>query len=284
VLVNRWKAERALELIEEHGCSYLLAMPTHSADLVDAARQTRRDLSSLRALAAPGLTPERRVEMKDAFGIPPLGDYGLSEVPGHAAHGLDEPDEKIVRTEGRPTTGPRSGSSTPTRTRAGRDRRLGDRQRPQPLPRLPQQRRADARVADRLGRLSHRRLSARSTRTGSSSTSAAARTSSAAAASRSCRRRSSRSSSATRRSTRSRSSRCPTSGSASARARRSSPSPGQTAPTLPEIQEFLDSKGVAKYTWPESVEVFEDFPRTPSLKVVKRDLVKRILERSAVTA
>ena len=43
--------------------------------------------------------------MKDAFGIPPLGDYGLSEVPGHAAHGLDEPDEKIVRTEGRPYDG-----------------------------------------------------------------------------------------------------------------------------------------------------------------------------------
>jgi non-ribosomal peptide synthetase component E (peptide arylation enzyme) len=41
---------------------------------------------------------------------------------------------------------------------------------------------------------------------------------------------------------------------------------------------------VAKYTWPESVEVFEDFPRTPSLKVVKRDVVTRILERSGVTA
>ena len=43
--------------------------------------------------------------MKEAFGLPPLGDYGLSEVPGHAAHGLDEPDEKIVRTEGRPYDG-----------------------------------------------------------------------------------------------------------------------------------------------------------------------------------
>ena len=41
---------------------------------------------------------------------------------------------------------------------------------------------------------------------------------------------------------------------------------------------------MAKYTWPESVEVFEDFPRTPSLKVVKRDVVTRILERAGVTA
>ena len=56
-------------------------------------------------------------------------------------------------------------------------------------------------------------------------------------------------------------------------------SDGFTAPTLAELQEFLDAEGVAKYTWPESVEVFEQFPRTPSLKVVKRDVVELILSR-----
>jgi cyclohexanecarboxylate-CoA ligase len=60
--------------------------------------------------------------------------------------------------------------------------------------------------------------------------------------------------------------------------------PGQTAPTLEELQAFLEAEGVAKYTWPESIEVFTDFPRTPSLKVVKRDVVKGILDRTAVTA
>ena len=60
--------------------------------------------------------------------------------------------------------------------------------------------------------------------------------------------------------------------------------PGPAPPTLADLQAFLDAEGVAKYTWPESVEVFEDFPRTPSLKVVKRDVVKLILERSQVTA
>jgi hypothetical protein len=34
--------------------------------------------------------------------------------------------------------------------------------------------------------------------------------------------------------------------------------------------------------WPESIEVFDDFPRTPSLKVVKRDVVERILSRGGV--
>ena len=43
--------------------------------------------------------------MREAFERQPLGDYGLSEVPGHAAHALDEPDEKIYATEGRPYDG-----------------------------------------------------------------------------------------------------------------------------------------------------------------------------------
>jgi len=105
VLMNRWNAEDALRLIEENRCTYVLAMPTHSADLIDAARRTRRDLSSMRVLAAPGLTPERRKEMHEAFGVAPLADYGLSEVPGHVAHALHEPEEKMIRTEGRPYEG-----------------------------------------------------------------------------------------------------------------------------------------------------------------------------------
>src|SRR5439155_11261548 len=105
VLVNRWNAEDALRLVEEHRCTYVLLMPTHAADVLQAARQTRRDLSSMRALAAPGLTRERRVAMNEAFAVPPLADYGLSEVPGHAAHGLREPDDKVVATEGRPYDG-----------------------------------------------------------------------------------------------------------------------------------------------------------------------------------
>jgi cyclohexanecarboxylate-CoA ligase len=58
---------------------------------------------------------------------------------------------------------------------------------------------------------------------------------------------------------------------------------GQRAPTLAELQEFLGREGVAKYMWPESIEVFEEFPRTPSLKVVKREVVQRIVSRTPVT-
>jgi non-ribosomal peptide synthetase component E (peptide arylation enzyme) len=50
---------------------------------------------------------------------------------------------------------------------------------------------------------------------------------------------------------------------------------------MSELQDFLAAHGLSKYSWPESVEVFDDFPRTPSLKVIKRDLVTAILERTA---
>ena len=60
--------------------------------------------------------------------------------------------------------------------------------------------------------------------------------------------------------------------------------PGERAPTLAQMQEFLAGEGVPKYTWPESVEIFDEFPRTPSLKVVKREVVRQILDRSREAA
>ena len=105
VLMSRWEPEEALRLIEEHRLTYVLLMPTHAADTLLAAQATTRDLSSMRVLGAPGLTPERRLAMQEAFGTPPLGDYGLSEVPGHAAHGPHEDEAKMLTTEGRPYDG-----------------------------------------------------------------------------------------------------------------------------------------------------------------------------------
>ena len=59
---------------------------------------------------------------------------------------------------------------------------------------------------------------------------------------------------------------------------------GASVPALPEMQAFLAEQGLAKYMWPESIALFDDFPRTSSLKAVKRDIVNLILERSAVHA
>jgi len=284
VLLNRWKPEEALRLIEEHGCTYVLAMPTHAADMIRAAEETDRDLSSMRVLAGPGLTPERRLAMSKAFGTPPLGDYGLSEVPGHAAHAPGDSHEKIMRTEGRPYDGteirilgdddqPLPPGQIGSVIVNGPSRFLGflnnDDLTRESLTEWGGYRTGDLGMLDEDGHFIYVGRDKDIIRRGGVTIVPAevepvilrhpdvhevaiVPLPDDRLGERAC---------------------------AAIIAER-----GHTVPTLPELQEYLDAEGVAKYTWPESIEVFEVFPRTPSLKVVKRDVVKLILDRSQITA
>ncbi|MBV8221378.1 MAG: AMP-binding protein, partial [Solirubrobacterales bacterium] len=284
VLVNRWRAEDALRLIDEHHCTYVLSMPTHSADLIDAKLASGLSLPSMRVLAAPGLTRERRVAMREAFGVPPLGDYGLSEVPGHAAHGLHEPDEKSDLTEGRPYDGTEirivddDEQPVPPNTVGsvivnGPSRFLGflgnDDLTRESLTEWGGYRTGDLGYLDDDGQFIYVGRSKDIIRRGgvtivpsevepvimrhpSVHEVAIVPLPDERLGERAC--------------------------------AAIIPVEGKSAPTLEELQQFLEQEGVAKYTWPESVEAFDDFPRTPSLKVVKRDVVTQILERPKVTA
>jgi cyclohexanecarboxylate-CoA ligase len=284
VLVTRWKAEDALRLIQDHRCTYVLAMPTHSADLLEAARTTSYDLSSMRVLAAPGLTRERRMAMKQAFGVPPLADYGLSEVPGHAAHGLHESDDKMVKTEGRPYEGteirvldddqrPLPPGEVGSLVVNGPSRFLGffknDALTRESLTEWGGYRTGDLGYLDEDGHLVYVGRSKDIIRRGGVTVVPAElepvisrhpAVQEVAVVPLPDERLGERACAAI------------------------IPRPGHAVPTLAELQRFLSAEGVAKYTWPESVEAFDEFPRTPSLKVVKRDVVQRVLERSAITA
>src|SRR6516164_5748787 len=284
VLVNRWNAADALRLIDEHQCTYVLSMPTHSADLIKAKSESDLDLPSMRVLAAPGLTRERRVAMQEAFGVPPLGDYGLSEVPGHAAHSLHEPDAKIAVTEGRPYDGTEirivddKEAPVPANTIGsvivnGPSRFLGflgnDELTRESLAVWGGYRTGDLGYLDEDGQFVYVGRSKDIIRRGGV-TIVPAEVEPVIMRHPDVRevaivplpddRLGERACAAI------------------------IPVEGRTPPTLDEIQQFLDREGVAKYTWPESVEVFDEFPRTPSLKVVKRDVVTQILERPKVTA
>jgi acyl-coenzyme A synthetase/AMP-(fatty) acid ligase len=279
VLLSRWDAQEALRLIEAHRCTYVLAMPTHATDMTLAAEQTDRDLSSMRVLAGPGLSPERRVAMHQAFGTPPLGDYGLSEVPGHAAHAPDDPPAKIMRTEGRPYDGteirilgdddePVPAGTVGAVVVNGPSRFLGffhnDELTRASLRDWGGYATGDLGMLDEDGHFVYVGRSKDIIRRGGVTIVPAEvepvilrhpAVREVAIVPLPDERLGERACAAI------------------------IAHDGFTAPTLRELQEFLDAEGVAKYTWPESVEVFDQFPRTPSLKVVKRDVVELILAR-----
>src|SRR3954447_10895444 len=281
VLMTRWDAEEALRLVERHHCTFMLLMPTHGADTLKAAQATDRDLSSMRVLAAPGLTPERRLAMRDAFGVAPLADYGLSEVPGHAAHGLHEPEPKMVATEGRPYDGteirivgfddaPMPAGEVGDVVVNGPSRFLGflhnDELTQQSLTEWGGYRTGDLGYLDEDGHLIYAGRSKDIIRRGGVTIVPAElepvllrhpAIHEAAVVPLPDDRLGERACAAL------------------------ILHPGAPAPTLAELQAFLDAEGVAKYAWPEIVEVFDDFPRTASLKVVKRDVVRAITDRPA---
>src|SRR5215208_2310916 len=284
VLMSRWKPDEALRLIEEHRCTYVLLMPTHAADTLVAAQATTRDLSSMRVLAAPGLTPERRLAMQDAFGIPPLADYGLSEVPGHAAHALQEPEAKMLTTEGRPYDGtemrildadgaPLAPGEVGDVVVNGPSRFLfflgNDELTRGSLTGWGGYRTGDLGYLDEDGHLVYVGRRKDIIRRGGVTIVPAelepvlmrhAAVHEAAVVPLPDERLGERACAAL------------------------ILNEGQRAPTLAELQEFLEREGVAKYMWPESVEVFDEFPRTPSLKVIKHGLVAQIVARASVPA
>jgi acyl-CoA synthetase len=54
--------------------------------------------------------------------------------------------------------------------------------------------------------------------------------------------------------------------------------PGESI-SLEEVQAFMDQSNVAKYKWPERVEIIDQLPRTPTGKVLKYVLRRDIRER-----
>ncbi len=277
--IGRWDPVKALEVMERKRVSYVLMMPTHASDALNDADPASHDFPALRAFAAPGLTPERRAHAQKAFGHPPLADYGLSEVPGNTAHGLREEEAKVLKTEGRPYRG------TEIRIVDGNGEPLGPGEEGHVEVNGPSRflgflgneeltaeliapwggyRTGDLGYLDEDGHLVYLGRSKDTIERGGVQIVPADVE--------------------------------PTVLEHPAiREVALVPLPderlgervcaaiilteGAGAPTLEQLQEFLAGKDVAKYTWPESIEVFDEFPRTSSLKPVKGEIVKRILAR-----
>lgn len=60
--------------------------------------------------------------------------------------------------------------------------------------------------------------------------------------------------------------------------------PGQSAFTLPALCDWLQEQGLAKFKWPERLEIFEEFPLSASGKLSKPMLKQAVLDRLAQSA
>lgn len=105
VLLRHWSAERALASMARHGVTYGLFLPTHVHDLLDAPQLAGTDLRKFRHAAMGGLSAERRLEVRRRLCPGPLPGYGMSECMGHSTCSASDPEVKLLNRDGRPYPG-----------------------------------------------------------------------------------------------------------------------------------------------------------------------------------
>jgi acyl-CoA synthetase len=106
VFMDRWDPALAAELVERHRVRLSGGTPFHLLGLLDAARQSGRDLSSLAnfSLGGTGVTPEH-VETADRAGFAGTRAYGLTEHSTVSVGWADMPLAQRAHTDGRVQAG-----------------------------------------------------------------------------------------------------------------------------------------------------------------------------------
>ena len=106
VVMDRWSARAAAELIEEHRITTSAGTPFFLSTLLDQAERAGRDISSLdRFLCGAAAVPPALVERSEAAGIVTWRTYGSTEHPAISSGGPTDPPDKRRFTDGRVTPG-----------------------------------------------------------------------------------------------------------------------------------------------------------------------------------
>lgn len=106
VVMARWSARRAAELVEAHRLTTSAGTPFFLATLLDEAERSGRDISSLqRFLVGAAAVPPGLVQRADAAGIVTWRTYGSTEHPAISSGGPGDPPDKRRLTDGKVTPG-----------------------------------------------------------------------------------------------------------------------------------------------------------------------------------
>jgi acyl-CoA synthetase (AMP-forming)/AMP-acid ligase II len=278
VLQRSWNAAEALTLVENHRVTHLLLMPTHAIDVLESPLLDSTDCASLRRGVLAGINEAHRLDARRRFCARPYPMYGMSESPAHVTGSTEDAIDDLRTTEGRPLPGTEllicDDDDRPVATGKqgnilvrGPNRFLGY-YRNEALNRASLTpdgyfRTGDVGMLDDKGMLTFVSRSKDIIRRGGVTITPA----DIEAALRPHPRLADVSVVAV-----------------------PDPRLGERAcacvitrdgaeVSLGELTQFLESMAFPRYQWPEFVERFDEFPRTPSLKVQKPELRRRVLER-----
>ena len=103
VLMARWDAEEAIDLIERERITFMLGPPTFFVAMMNAANFARERVSSLRLLSCggAGVTPEFCRRAMEELGCVVKRTYGCTEVPSVTTSANDDPVERAISHDGR---------------------------------------------------------------------------------------------------------------------------------------------------------------------------------------
>lgn len=105
ILQRAWDADETLALIEKHGVTHFLLMPTHAADLLASPRLELTNCSSVSRGVVAGINEAQRLAARARLCARPYPMYGMSESPGHVTGGTADDLEHLRTTEGKPLPG-----------------------------------------------------------------------------------------------------------------------------------------------------------------------------------
>jgi cyclohexanecarboxylate-CoA ligase len=103
VIMDRWSARTAVDLIEEHQLTGGAGTPFYLLTLLDEAERSGRAMSSLKTfLCGAAAVPPSLVQRAEAAGIASWRAYGMTEHPAISSGVAADPLDKRIFTDGKP--------------------------------------------------------------------------------------------------------------------------------------------------------------------------------------
>ena len=102
VLQRNWNVPDALALVAKHRVTHVLLMPTHAIDILESPELDTTDCTSLGRGVIAGISEAHRLDARRRFCARPYPMYGMSESPAHVTGSTADDIEDLRTTEGRP--------------------------------------------------------------------------------------------------------------------------------------------------------------------------------------